>query len=108
MLVGFSQGGMLATDLALEWSERVAGVASLSGGPLDEERWVRRARARPLPIFLSHGRVDPLLVFGAAERLSERLEDAGLDVTWVPFEGRHEIPPVARTALVAFVRGALQ
>lgn len=102
-IAGFSQGGMLATEVGMAWERRAAGIVSLSGGPLDSHRWIARA-ARAPPILLSHGRFDPLLSFTAAERFSARLTGAGATVTWVPFEGSHEIPPRVIAALVEFLR----
>ena len=46
-----------------------------------------------LPVFLSHGRRDDILPFEVADRFRHELEAAGLRVTWVPFDGGHEIPP---------------
>lgn len=105
VLAGFSQGAMLAADVALAWEHRVAGVAMLSGAPVDEERWRERMRARtPPPFFLSHGRQDPLLAFSAAGRLRRTLEEAGADVAFVPFDGGHTIPPPVVDAVPAFLR----
>jgi phospholipase/carboxylesterase len=104
LLAGFSQGAMLAADAALEWEAPVAGVAMLSGNPIDEVRWTRRLRERPPPpFFISHGRGDPLLDVRAAERWSARVEQASGRVTFVPFDGSHTIPPAVRQALAAFV-----
>jgi phospholipase/carboxylesterase len=104
VVAGFSQGAMLAADVALEWEPRVGAVAMLSGNPVDEERWATRLRERaPPPFFLSHGRADPLLDFRAAERLRQRVEQAGGRVTFVPFDGPHTIPLEVRNALASFV-----
>ena len=100
-IAGFSQGGMLAMEVGLR-SDRVRTIASLSGGPLNADAWVERADDER--VFLSHGRRDPLLRFDAAERLQRRLGEAGADVTWVPFDGPHAIPPVVVQRLGAFLR----
>lgn len=93
---------MLATELGLSRRPRLAGLASLSGGPLDEARWVARARDAP-PILLAHGRRDPLLSFDAASRLAARLAEAGAEVTFVPFDGGHAIPADVIDRLAAFL-----
>ena len=104
VLVGFSQGAMLATDVALSWEREVGGVAILSGGPIDEARWTRRMRDRPpRRVFMSHASNDPLLRFAAAERLRDRFERAGATVTFVPHEAGHAIPEPVITALVRFL-----
>ncbi len=103
-LVGFSQGAMLALDVALHMEPHPAAVAALSGTLLAEAEWVPRMRARPdLRVLVSHGRSDPLLPFAMAERLRDRLEGAGLTVTWVPFDGGHTIPAQVTGELSAFL-----
>ncbi|MEM9190591.1 MAG: dienelactone hydrolase family protein, partial [Myxococcota bacterium] len=103
-LAGFSQGAMLAVDVALEWSDEVAGVAALSGAPVEERRWTERlSRRAPTRVFMSHGRQDPLLAFAAAERLRNRFQGAGSTVEFLPFEGGHTIPRSVVAALAAWL-----
>jgi phospholipase/carboxylesterase len=90
VLGGFSQGGMVATDVALRLEERPAGLCILSGTLIAEEEWKARAAHRQgLPVFQGHGRYDPLLPFQTAERLRDMLTQAGLPVEFVPFDGPH-------------------
>ena len=104
LLGGFSQGAMIATDLALRLPEPPACLAILSGTLLLEELWTAKARARAgLPVFQSHGRVDPILRFDAAERLRDLLVEAGIKVDWVPFDGPHAIPLVVLRKLAEFL-----
>jgi len=107
VLGGFSQGSMLALDLALEEPRRaLAGLALLSPTLLARDRWVGAIPGRSgLPVLLSHGRADPVLPFAQAQRLRALLEDRGVDVTWVPFDGQHEIPPPVVQAAGRFLRG---
>lgn len=102
VLAGFSQGAMLATDVALRWE--ASGLMALSGSPVAEDEWLRLARGRrDLPVLMSHGRGDRLLAFSAAERLSVSLADAGLAVRFVPFDGGHEIPAEVIRAMTEFL-----
>lgn len=104
VLGGFSQGAMITTDVALRLEEAPAGLVALSGTLLLETAWRQRAKARAgLPVFMSHGREDPLLPFWAAERLRDLLREAGLPVTWVPFGGGHGIPMEALRGLARFL-----
>lgn len=92
VLGGFSQGGMLATDVALRQEEAPAGLCVLSGTLICEPEWRRLAPNRSaLPVFQSHGRQDPLLPFANAEALRDLLQGAGLDVELFPFDGQHTI-----------------
>lgn len=106
VLGGFSQGSMLALDLALSEPKRaLAGLVLWSSTLLARDRWQREAAGRKgLPVLQSHGTRDPVLPFVQAQRLRGLLEDQGLDVRWVPFDGQHEIPPPVLQATQVFLR----
>ncbi len=92
VLGGFSQGAMLATDLALRLDEPVSLLAVFSGTLVCEAEWRQRAPSRRgLPVLLSHGRQDPILPFEGAEALREVFVEAGLQVEFIPFDGPHTI-----------------
>jgi len=96
VLGGFSQGAMVATDLALRLEESPAGLAIFSGTLLNEEQWRPLAPARRgLKVLQSHGRYDSMLPFIAAEWLRDMLLESGLDVEFIDFAGDHGIPPKA-------------
>ncbi|MCB9595302.1 MAG: hypothetical protein H6719_21465 [Sandaracinaceae bacterium] len=94
---GFSQGAAIAGDVGARLPG-LAGTALLSGDHSTREP----IRGR---LFVSHGRADPVLSFGAAER---RLEDyrASATVTFAPFDGGHRIQP-AEAELVRWLGEAL-
>ena len=104
VLGGFSQGGMLALDVALADPRPLAGLVVLSGTLLAEPEWTARMKARHgLAVLQSHGQRDELLSFVFAERLRDLMTEAGLDVTWVPHRGGHEIPGPVVDALGDFL-----
>jgi phospholipase/carboxylesterase len=108
VLGGFSQGAMVASDIAFTTDDELSALVVLSGTPIDESVWRRGfARRRGLPVFISHGRSDEILPFGAAERFEHELAAAGLAVTWVPFDGGHEVPTEVVVALNRFLAGVL-
>jgi phospholipase/carboxylesterase len=108
VLGGFSQGAMLALDVALRTERALAGLVLLSGTLLAEHEWLPLLPKRAaLPVLQTHGRQDPLLPFSIAERLHAELTRAGLDASFVPFNGGHEIPGSALDALDRFVVRAL-
>jgi phospholipase/carboxylesterase len=98
VLGGFSQGAMLSIDVALRQSAKLAGLVVMSGTLIAEHEWralLAEPRASPrVPVFQSHGSADPILPFPLAETLRDVLSAAGHEVTWCPFRGGHEIPPV--------------
>jgi phospholipase/carboxylesterase len=92
VLGGFSQGAMIATDVALRLEEPPGGLAILSGTLLLEDVWRKKAEARAgLPVFQGHGRHDPVLPFEAAEALRDLLAAAGSPPEFFPFDGGHTI-----------------
>lgn len=104
LLGGFSQGAMLATDVTLRLEDAPAGLAALSGTLLCEEEWRPRASKRAgLPVLQSHGTVDPILPFQAAEWLHEMLSESGLNVEFIPFHGAHTIPGEAMLSLAGMI-----
>jgi phospholipase/carboxylesterase len=105
VLGGFSQGAMLACDVALHLPKPPAALVLLSGAPIALETWTPLLpRLSGVPVFQSHGRADALLSFAAAEKLSERLRASGARLEWLPFAGGHEIPRQVLAALESFLR----
>lgn len=93
VLGGFSQGSMLATDVALRLPAAPAALVILSGGLINEAEWRGLAEKRgPLTVLQSHGRNDSILPFDVGNALHELLVAGGADVEFVPFTGDHEIP----------------
>ncbi len=93
ILMGFSQGAMLAVDLALRAAAPPAGVVILSGTLVDEKTTAALApRKKGLSFFQSHGSVDPILGFAQARALEKVLIEAGWKGQLRRFEGGHTIP----------------
>lgn len=105
-IVGFSQGAMLALDVAIAAAPEVDRVAVLSGVLLADTLPNLRARppsaARPA-VFVAHGSADSAVPFGAGQSIRSVLEPRGYAVTWHPFDGGHEIPSAVISALRAFL-----
>jgi phospholipase/carboxylesterase len=104
MLGGFSQGGMVAAEVAFRSAQPLEALILLSPTFVDEQRWLEgMPRRKGLPVFISHGRRDDVLPFAASERLATAMRDAGLKVTWVAFDGIHETPASVVTELNKFL-----
>ena len=106
VLVGFSQGGMLACDTLLRHDLDLAGLALLSSSRIAFDEWqpllAKRARAFP-PVFVSHGQSDTDLAFSAGVALRDCLTSAGATVTFVEFAEGHVIPVLVWRALRKFL-----
>ncbi|MGO8971595.1 MAG: alpha/beta hydrolase [Myxococcaceae bacterium] len=108
VLGGFSQGAMVTTDLALRQDEAPAALVILSGTLTAEAEWRSRAgRRQGLRVLQSHGRQDPILPFAGAEALRDLLQEAGLKVDFLPFDGPHTIPEEALNRLGALLLSLL-
>jgi phospholipase/carboxylesterase len=108
-LGGFSQGGMLSLDWVLRGTRPVDALALLSASRLTFGEWLPRGdRLRDFPVFISHGSTDRDLAFSAGERLRDFVLESSARVTWVPFEGGHEIPLVVWRGLRMFLAGLLK
>jgi phospholipase/carboxylesterase len=104
LLGGFSQGAMLSCQIAFGTDEALEALMVLSGTPLNEAAWrTGMAKRRALPVFMSHGRGDDILPFDLAEVLRDEMMAAGLDVTFVAFDGGHEIPEEVVVRLREFI-----
>ncbi|HZL16163.1 MAG TPA: hypothetical protein VFG23_00330 [Polyangia bacterium] len=105
-LVGFSQGAMLAIDVALA-APGVQLVVAMSGVLLMESVPALTALHPTKPRFLlSHGRQDPVVPFANGNRAKDLLEKHGFSVTWRPFNGGHEIPPPVLADVAQFLFSA--
>lgn len=108
VLGGFSQGAMLATDVALRLSARPGGLVIWSGSLMCESEWrIEAARLPGMHIVQSHGKDDPILPFSAAEWLRDLLVEAGHHVEFLSFRGGHAIPEPAIQAAAALLRSLL-
>jgi phospholipase/carboxylesterase len=104
ILGGFSQGGMVAAEVAFRSDQQLEALVLLSPTFVDEQRWIEgMSRRKGLPVFISHGRRDDVLPFDASERLQKAMRQAGLKVMWVPFDGIHETPASVVTELNKFL-----
>lgn len=108
VLGGFSQGSMLALDLAMRSDRPLAGLVLMSSTFQCRTAWIEgMARRAGLPVFQSHGHADPILPFALAVDLRDQMRAAGLEVDWVEFPGGHEIPPPVVRGASAFLARAL-
>jgi phospholipase/carboxylesterase len=104
VVIGFSQGGMLACDAVLHGSIDVAGLALLSSSRINVDAWAaHRERLKGLPMLVSHGETDDDLAFSTGVALRDFCRDAGAHVTWLSFPEGHVIPLVVWRAIRRFL-----
>ncbi len=95
VLGGFSMGAVMSYAMALG-AERppVAGILAFSGFVPVVEGWEPVFDDRQeTQAFIAHGRRDPIIEVGFAQRARELLEAGGLEVTYRESEIGHQIDP---------------
>jgi phospholipase/carboxylesterase len=93
VLAGFSQGGTIALHQGLRGPARLAGILALSTDLALAESLPAEARdaARRAPIFLAHGRHDPLVPVARGIATRDLLERLGYAVEWHEYPIQHEV-----------------
>ncbi|HEV7516782.1 MAG TPA: alpha/beta hydrolase-fold protein [Thermoanaerobaculia bacterium] len=103
--IGFSQGGVMAYDLALRDPDRFAGLAALSSwlpGLLAETLPKTPAHAG-FPVLVVHGTRDPMLDVEKARESRELLRPFDVALTYREFDMGHEIRPEALRVIVKWL-----
>jgi phospholipase/carboxylesterase len=109
VLGGFSMGAVMSYAMGLD-AERppVAGILAFSGfvpivdgwEPHFEDRQATRA-------FIAHGRRDPIMEVGFAQRARELLEAGGFEVTYRESDVGHQIDPAHLADATGWLRETL-
>ncbi|WP_395405319.1 alpha/beta hydrolase [Pseudoduganella sp. UC29_106] len=93
ILAGFSQGCAMTLQTGLRHPERLAGLMCLSGYvPLaDKVAAERSAVSTQTPIFMVHGRMDPVIPVGRATASRDLLQSLGYQVEWHEYYMQHSL-----------------
>lgn len=106
VVVGFSQGTMMALHVLPRRAQAVAGIVGFSGRLLAPEL-VGEVRVRP-PVLLLHGDQDPMVPFADMGLAERALSGAGFDIATHVMPGTgHGISPDGLGAALSFVRKVL-
>jgi phospholipase/carboxylesterase len=100
VLGGFSMGTVMSYALGLGGDRPVpAGILAFSGFIPTVAGWEPELASRAgLPVFITHGRNDPVIGVEFARSARERLEAGGLAVSYHESDAAHHIEPVGATA----------
>jgi phospholipase/carboxylesterase len=95
VLGGFSMGSVMSYALGLAGERPVpAGLLVFSGFIPTVDGWEPDLASRgQLPVFIAHGRRDPIMDVSFARSAAQRLEAAGLPVTYLESDAAHHIDP---------------
>ncbi len=107
LLVGFSQGTMMALHVGLRRSRAPAGIVGFSGMLVAPERLTAEVRSRT-PIMLVHGTKDEVVPFRSLDAAAGALRSAALAVeTHVSPEAGHTVDEGGLSAAAAFAKRVL-
>lgn len=92
-LAGFSQGGAVVLHTGLRQSEQLGGIIALSTYlPLADTVPAEMARsASNTPIFMAHGRNDPIVPYALGVSSRKKLALLGCPVTWHEYAIPHSV-----------------
>ncbi len=105
IVMGFSQGGVMAYNLAIRHPERFAALVALSTWFPEElaEYAGNRDALAQLPTLVQHGRADDMIQITKARESVERLRNLKLPLTYREYDCGHEITVDAIQDLSAFL-----
>ncbi len=109
VLAGFSQGCAIALGAGLRCRERLAALVGLSGYlPLAASSAAERSDANALtPIFLAHGRRDPVVGLDRGSASRDALAALGYTVEWHDYPMEHSVSAEEVADLQRFLQRAL-
>lgn len=93
VLAGFSQGCAMTLQTGLRHPEKLAGLMCLSGylplaGTLAAEA---HSANQATPVFMAHGRQDPVVVMQRAEQSRDLLNTLGYHIEWHEYQMQHSV-----------------
>jgi phospholipase/carboxylesterase len=108
VLGGFSMGSVMSYALGLAGGRpKPAGILAFSGFIPNVDGWQPHLDSRPdLPVFIAHGRRDPIIDIEFARRARTLLQDGGLPVEYHESDAVHQIDPAHIPSAVQWLTAA--
>jgi phospholipase/carboxylesterase len=107
---GFSMGSVMSYALGLGPDRpRPAGLLAFSGFVPTVDGWEPELRSRAeLPVFIAHGRNDPVIEVEFARQAEQLLSAGGLEVSYHESNVGHQIDPAHLSLAAAWLGGVVQ
>ncbi|KAJ2335809.1 hypothetical protein GGI00_001172 [Coemansia sp. RSA 2681] len=106
VLAGFGQAGVMTLFTGLQSKDQLAGMAVISGYLPISDRIMTLATkvSKSIPIYLTHGTLDNVILFKYGEKASQMLSENGYDVVFREARNsRHEIEREEMSELMTFI-----
>ncbi len=109
IIAGFSQGCAMALHTGLRHPAKLAGIMALSGYlPLANTLATERSATNAsIPIYMAHGKEDPVIPLSRAEMSRDLLRSLGYPVQWHTYPMPHSVHPQEIADISAFLRVSL-
>ncbi|MDD5753724.1 MAG: carboxylesterase [Methylococcales bacterium] len=93
LLVGFSQGGVLALHTGLRFNQPLAGIIALSAylPTLDSLKTQRSEANNHTPIFMAHGIIDSVVAIEMGKAAFDGLKTMGYSIQWHDYVMEHSL-----------------
>jgi phospholipase/carboxylesterase len=90
ILAGFSQGGAIALHCALNYPKSLGGIMALSSY-LPRCSHLESGENLKISVFMAHGSQDDVVAPNYGKQSSQRLQDAGCEVSWHEYPMAHSV-----------------
>lgn len=105
LLVGFSQGGVLALHTGLRFHQSLAGIVALSAylPTLDSLKMQRAEENNHTPIFMAHGIIDSVVAIEMGKVAFDGLKAMGYSIQWHDYVMEHSLCVEEIQQIAAFI-----
>ena len=105
ILGGFSQGAVIALNLALRMNPPPRALIIMSGSffPLEILNKEKKTFSKGSSFFQCHGKKDPLLLYSESKHIYNFLQSLQWQGEFVSFDGGHEIPHAVLLQIQEFI-----
>ena len=109
ILAGFSQGGAMALQTGLRFSQSLAGMIALSCYLLNADQLDGQAHSanNTTPIFFGHGRNDPVVPMALGRAAHDALETGDRQLQWHSYPVAHGVIPAEIRDISRFIQDRL-
>lgn len=91
LLMGFSQGAAMCNAFALNYPDRILGVASLAGAMVQPFDLMPAPKLDDLPVFIAHGVDDDTIPVSLAQKTRDHYTALGATVTYSEYRTGHKM-----------------
>lgn len=102
-VIGYSQGGTVALQMALQRPDAAASFAGFAGTILPGTEALTPQASFATPVFIGHGELDALISNHDAERTATTLRKAGRLVSLLTFRVPHVVSSAGRNSLIRWL-----